>query len=355
MQEQRKTLSFEGEDLYIAIDVHLKSWNVTIFNQQLHLKTFHQPPSAEGLSAYLKKNYPGGNYFSVYESGFCGFHHHYKLMKEGIENKVVNAADVPTTSKEKVHKRDAVDSRKLARSLRSGELEGIYVPAIEMLKDRSLIRIRSSLVGDLSRVKQRIKSLLYVYGIEYPTEFSDVSRHWSGKFMLWLKSVALSDQIASEGLALYIHQAEELRLLLLQATRKIRTLSKSDTYKERIILLTSIPGIGLLTAMSILRELEDIGRFKNADHLASYIGLVPSCHTSGQGEDQNGQMTSRAHGYLRRALVESAWVAARRDPALTMAYSNYLKRMEANKAIVRIARKLVNRIYVVLKKKNTLC
>ncbi len=64
----------------------------------------------------------------MYEAGFCGFWIHYRLVGLGIHNIVVNPADVPTTTSEKLRKTDAVDSAKLARSLRAGERKGIYVP-----------------------------------------------------------------------------------------------------------------------------------------------------------------------------------------------------------------------------------
>jgi hypothetical protein len=70
----------------------------------------------------LNRNFPGGNYHTVYEAGFSGFWTHYKLKGMGINNIIINPADVPTTQKEQLQKDDPTDSRKLARSLRSGEL-----------------------------------------------------------------------------------------------------------------------------------------------------------------------------------------------------------------------------------------
>ena len=97
-------------------------------------------------------------------------------------------------------------------------------------------------------------------------------------------------------------------------------------------------------------EIEDIKRFKNTDHFAGFIGLVPNHHSSGEKEN-NGEMTFRGHNTLRSSLIESSWIAARSDPALIMSYHSYAKRMEPNKAIVRIARKVLNRMYFVLKNK----
>ena len=112
-------------------------------------------------------------------------------------------------------------------------------------------------------------------------------------------------------------------------------------------LIRSIPGIGLITGMIFLTEIEDIARFENSDKLAGFIGLTPTCHSSGERESK-GEITPRRHNSMRKTLVESSWIAVRRDPALSLSFSKYCKRMEPNKAITRIARKLVNRVFFVL-------
>ena len=348
MQAQRKELNFEGQSIFVGIDVHLKSWNVSIFTDGLHHKTFNQPPKAEVLSEYLKCNFPNASYLSAYEAGFCGLWVHYKLKELGVQNIVVNPADIPTTQKEKMRKSDSVDSNKLGRSLRNNELKGIYIPRPETLGDRSLIRVRSTIVRDMVRLKQRIKATLYYYGIEYPIEFQKSSSHWSKRFLNWLKEIQLQSSTGTDALGMLIKEAELQRALLLEATKKMKILSKTETYAKNMELITSVPGIGVVTGMLYLAEIEDINRFENTDKFAGLIGIVPNCHSSGPTE-KTGEITPRGHSFLREALVESSWVAARIDPALSLAYYAYCKRMEPNKAIIRIARKLLNRIYSVLK------
>ena len=97
MQTQKTGLDFKGQNIFVGIDVHLKSWAVTILTDNLVHKTFTQPASAETLSSYLSRNFPGGDYYSVYEAGFSGFWTHYKLKEMGINNIIINPADVPTT------------------------------------------------------------------------------------------------------------------------------------------------------------------------------------------------------------------------------------------------------------------
>ncbi len=112
--------------------------------------------------------------------------------------------------------------------------------------------------------------------------------------------------------------------------------------------IRSIPGIGLIIALTFISELEIIGRFKNLDKLCSYIGLIPSTFSSGEKEIV-GNITRRSNKPLRSSIVEAAWVAIRHDPALTLKYNELRSRMEPNESIIRIAKKLLNRIRYVLK------
>ncbi|UKJ05966.1 IS110 family transposase [Solitalea lacus] len=355
MQPQVNQLDFSGQNIYVGFDVHLKSWQVTVMTELLTHKTFSQPPKPEVLHQYLRQNFPGGTYHSAYEAGFCGYWIHNRLEALGIHSIVVNPADIPTTDKEKVQKEDSRDSRKIAHSLRSGALIPIYVPSSKTLEDRCLVRTRSILTKDLARYKNRVKSFLYFHGIELPAPFTKKQSHWSKPFVDWLESIAMAEQSSKTALQAMILEAKHLRASVLQLTRHLLELSKTGTYQEAIALLRSIPGIGLLTAMTLLTELETINRFKNTDQLCSFIGLIPSTHSSGEKE-LAGTITRRGHSVLRSALIESAWVAARLDPALTKSFHEYCRRMEPNKAIVRIARKLLNRIrYVLINKQEYEC
>lgn len=351
-QVQSKELDFNGQNIYVGIDVHLKSWSVAVLSEHSVLKKFSQLPDADALHKFLATHYPNATYHSVYEAGFCGFWIHRKLTGLGIHNIVVNPADVPTMSKEKLRKTDVVDCSKLARELRSGSLSGIYVPDEVVLEMRSLIRLRSSIVKDTTREKNRIKSLLRYHGIDIPEEFTKHSvGNWSKHFLRWLREVKLSTEYGRKTLDLHIDQLVRLGIMRLQETRTIREISRKEPFREMIHLLTSIPGIGITTAISLLVEIDDIGRFPKADHLASFIGMIPMCHSSGEKEGV-GYITIRKHANLRCTMIEAAWIAIRKDPAMTMAYEGFRKRMNTQKAIVKIARKLVNRIFFVLKRKQ---
>lgn len=348
MLTQSNKIDFNGQHIYVGFDVHLKSWKVTIMTEKLLHKTFTQPPKPKILHQYLVRNFPGGIYHSAYEAGFCGYWIHNQLKDLGIDSIVVNAADIPTTGKEKIQKDDARDSNKIARSLRNGDLVPIYVPASSTLEDRGLVRTRANLVKDLTRCKNRIKSFLYFRGIEFPESFQNASTHWSNRFMQWLEGIEFPEPSSKATLNVYLSQSRHLRSAILETTKIIRELSRTERYKSRQELLRTVPGVSYITSMTLLTELETIDRFGTFDQLCGFVGLVPSTRSSGENESI-GDLTPRGHSVLRSALVESAWVAARIDPALNKSYHDYCRRMEPNKAIIRIARKLLSRIRFVLK------
>ena len=78
------------------------------------------------------------------------------------------------------------------------------------------------------------------------------------------------------------------------------------------------------------------------------MGLIPDIHVSGETE-HIGDLTYRRNPQLRDVLIEAAWVAARKDPVLLLAFNEYCQRMRKTRAIIKIARKLLNRIRYVLK------
>lgn len=352
MTTQRNEFSFKGKNIYVGIDVHLKSWTATILSESTHLKTYRLDPSPDALYSYLSRTYPGASFHSVYEAGFSGYGAHRRLIELGVDNIVINPADVPTTGKEKLRKTDAVDSAKLARSLRNKDLKPIFIPDEYAQELRSLVRLHGSITKDQTRVKNRIKSHLRFHGIDVPREFSSQAC-WSNAFVLWLENVSTVTPYGKYVLDSHIARLKVIRQERLSILRKMREVAMKEPIATDVSLLTSIPGIGEITALRLLAEIMDIKRFKDADHLAGFVGLVPTCHKTGDdSDDDNGSITPRANRNLRGALIEASWTAIRMDPALTLAYENYCKRMRGTDAIVKIAKKLINRIYYVMKKQR---
>lgn len=166
-----------------------------------------------------------------------------------------------------------------------------------------------------------------------------------------MRSLEFATELGSKTLDIYIRKAEHLRSMLLDYTRTMRTVLRSEPYLSQMNLLLSVPGVGQTIAATLLTEIDDISRFNNSDKLAAYIDLIPMCHSSGE-KDRTGSITVRKHATMRYYIIEAAWRAIRYDPAMTLAYEEYCKRMKATKAIVKIARRIINRIHYVMKYKQ---
>ncbi len=340
-------LDFTGETIHCGVDVHLKQWRVNIHDSNFELEDFSQDADALTLYKHLSMKYPNAKFKIGYEAGFCGFNAQRILSSLGVICYVVNAADVPTTDKEKKQKKDKLDARKLCDYMQSSKAKSIYIPTVSWEHARSLVRTRDQIVNNQTRCKNRIRQLLHFSGLHLPEQYA-AGRYWSKKMIEHLEQMDCdSSEHLHTALQLLIKDYNQTRLLLLEATRAIRRLCKETVYQPGIFWLRSIPGIGLINAATILFEIQDINRFKSLDRLYNYAGLVPDTGDSGGRRITKG-ITARRNEYLRAALVESSWTVVRKDPALLMKYNELRKRMHYNKAIIRIAKHLLARIRFVL-------
>lgn len=349
--KQSKTLDFSGTTIFCGVDVHKKNWRVNIQDTEFELEDFSQDPNPDTLYQHLVRQYPKANYKVCYEAGFSGFSAQRRLSGQGVDCLVVNAADVATNHKEKRQKNDKIDARKLCEHLQSKKVRGVYIPDLQWEHSRSLVRMREKIVNNQTRCKNRIWQLLHFSGISLPQRY-EPGQYWSRNFVRQLEGLdCYESEALKTTLKLYITDFKQTRTLLVDATRSIRQMCRSKSYKEGFDLLRSIPGIGEINAAIILFELQDITRFKHFDNLCSYVGLVPDTSDSGDKKVSNG-VTVRSNNSLRVALVESSWVVIRKDPAMLMKYKEYCKRMDKNKAIIRVAKHLLSRINYVLKNKK---
>lgn len=339
-----KKLQFSGETIYCGLDVHKKNWKINTRLSGIELKGFSQNPDAFLLSAYCKKHYPGAAVKVVYEAGFCGFGIQRSLSELGIECIVVNAADVPSSDKERKRKDDKRDARKLSRELSKGELEGIYIPDIEMEQARTLVRGRYRLVQDQTRCKNRIRHMLLFSGVKLEVD----SERWSQKYLKEIERAVCQTTALKTALTLSIEEYRQIRCLIKQATQAIRKLTGEPRFEAVQKYLQSVDGIGLTNGMVIQTEIQDINRFKTLDQLCGYAGFVPDIDSSDERMTIKG-ITGRCNEFLREALIESSWMLISKDPAMLMKYNDYRRRMGKNKAIIRIGKHLLGRIRFVWK------
>jgi len=325
------TVSFKGQMIYCGIDVHKNSWHVSIRHCRQQVEHFSMNPDPKGLAKHLKLNYPDAEYRSVYEAGFSGFEAHRTLCSLGVKNIVINPADVPTSGKEREYKNDSADSRKLARELESGSLEGIYIPEPENLELRNLVRRETKLTGNITRIKNRIHSHLFFLGLKF--------KSWSGGSL----KIMESDAIERHDYAL-LSDLRELRFLREEKVCVIRNerecLKKLNREKVQEN-LQSIPGVGFRAAIVLQAELWDLSRFPNKDSLNSYVGLAP--HTVGSGEHEVIKFGgNRKKKQLHYILIEASWRAVRFNLEYRARYGAMLvKGATPQRAISIIAKKLL--------------
>ncbi len=188
---------------------------------------------------------------------------------------------------------------------------------------------------------------LHLHGIQIPESYN--SSYWSSGFIKWLGNVSFEYAYDKQYLNQYIEQLQYQRNLMTQVLLQMREQCKSNNVLKCI---RSVTGIGVISAFTFYSELIDMRRFKDIDNLASYVGLVPSKDSTGDKKGIKG-LTPRYSRYVRYLLVECAWRAIGSDPAMTAAYAEFTTRMTKQQAIIKIARKLLNRIrYVWLNEKT---
>ena len=297
----------------------------------MQVDNFSMNPDPQKLVEYLKRNYPEAEYRSVYEAGFSGFEAHRTLCKLGVNNIVINPADVPTSGRERNYKNDSIDSRKLARELENGSLEGIYIPEPENLVLRNLTRRKEQLTGNITRTKKRIRSHLFFLGLKF--------RSWSGSSLKIMESDAekrFDHALSSDLRELRFLREERLRVIRCEHAC-LKHLKREEIQKN----LESIPGIGFDTAVVLQAELWDMKRFKGKDQINSYVGLAP--HLVGSGEHEEVKSSgNRKKKQLHYRLIESAWRAVRFNREYGAKYGAMIgKGICPQKAISIIAKKLL--------------
>ena len=352
MRSKSTNVNFAEQTIYVGIDVHKKSWKVTLRSKHHHLKTFSQNPDPDLLVRHLNQKYSGATFKAVYEAGFCGFYPCRRLIDLGVDCKVVHPMDIPRSNKDKVLKTDAIDSRKLCGLLFNTDQQYIHIPDEELESDRALLRQRYRMVRDLARTKNRLKSLFFQMGIKVPDQFQGApSRQWSAKYLEWVDQMEVNHPSIKLAIDRYIELGKRQKEQLKACNKVLVKVSQKSRYTKDCELLRSIPGIGKLTAMMLLFQFGDIRRFKTLDKLCFYIGLVPKVYSSGDNQ-KTGRMIKRGRREIKVHLIESAWVAVRKDPALTLKFNELCLKMNKNKAIIRIVRKLLSRIRYVLMNKE---
>ena len=332
-------LRFDGEIIYCGLDVHKNNWKVHAQMKGTLVARFSQNPDPLLLKQYFERKYPGAQLQVAYEAGFCGFGIQRSLTAMGINCIVVNAADVASSDKDRKRKDDKRDARKICVELANKNLKGIYIPDPLMEHARSLLRRRHQLVKDQSRSINQIKHLMMYHGLKIQA----ASERMSEKYLQQLHQANYHSPVLKQTLHFAIEQYRKLREINKAITQAVRQLSQQQPFAELQKKLQSVQGIGLISGMVIQTEIIDMNRFKTFDGLCDYVGLVPDIYSSNEKMVVKG-ISARGNKFIKDVLIECSWMLIRKDPAMLMKYNEYKRRMNANKAIIRIAKHLLARV-----------
>jgi transposase len=331
--------SYQGKHVYIGIEVHRKSYTLTCLCEGVVSKRCHMPAEPAALVEFCRKQFPGARISSAYEAGFSGFGLHRTLCAQEIDNIVVHPAAIEVAAHDRV-KTDKRDSAKIAAQLGAGRLHSIRVPTEDEERKRLLTRGREQLLRHRTRLQNQLRMRLHQFGLLAPTH----TRRMSSEVVADVLQQALAPELRLTVETLYTMWQgidEQLR----QLGTKLRDQAKKDPLE---LWYRSVPGIGPLAARVLANELGDMQQFPNERALFSFTGLTPSEDSSGDTRHV-GHISRQGAGRLRHVLIESAWVAIRKDPDLALAFERIAHRAGKKRAIVAIARKLVGRIRAVIR------
>ena len=337
-------------DIFAGLDVDKKSMSITFTDHGTLQRSLRLPYSATQLLNYTRKHFPGQRVAFVYEAGPTGFGLYDELTAAQRYCLMVTPAMVPRAPRNRV-KTNRLDSKKLSEGLRGGQLKGIHVPPQTFRELRHLVQLRDTQVGQLRATKCRIKSLLLFEGIPFP----DAKGQWSGRVLRELERIPCSGGVRFkldrliDALQFHFQTAAKVQ-------KEIRRFCDNEAeLKQAISLLTTLPGVGTITATHALARLGDWRQIKNVRQIAGFLGLVSSEHSTGEKENR-GEITRIGDQRLRNKLIQCAWIAIRKDPELRAFYRRIYqcrpKKTAARIAIVAVARKLTTRMYAVLKEQR---
>ncbi|EMY25811.1 transposase [Leptospira interrogans serovar Australis str. 200703203] len=289
--------------VYVGMDVHKETIQIAyltsntkemvkeqqIKHNEVHIKKFINKLKTEWNEIHC-----------CYEAGVTGYPLYGYLKSLGVNCILVAPGKIPRQSSDKI-KTDKRDAIKLARLLRSGDLESIHVPSEEDEAVRDYLRSRDSLRLDLGRNRQRLMKFLLRKGNVYST-----TKYWTVSHYKWLNNLHFENEILHETFNDYYSRVRVQEENLKAMDQKIQEIAKSEAFRERVGILRCFRGVDYLTAMFLLSEVNDFRRFKTAGSFMSFLGLVPGEYSSGSKRKQTG-ITKTGSPRLRRILTEAAW------------------------------------------------
>jgi len=246
---------------------------------------------------------------------------------------------------ESVSKCDRLDAAVIAELTHAElNLPVCYLPDDEEFTLREHLRARHDLVTLRTRIKNRVHSVLHRRGILAPLR----GTLFAGSGRQFLEEVKLDDA-GRTIVNRYLQLVDQLEDAVAASTKDLRALTRQTRWAKPAALLQTMPGLGIITAMTILAELGDIHRFRSRSAVANYVGLVPVLRSSNESH-YSGGITKRGSKHLRAVLIEAAWTGARRVPRYQALFARVSGRRGSKVAVVAVARRMVEDAWIMLKR-----
>lgn len=234
-------------------------------------------------------------------------------------------------------KTDRNDSLLLARLLREDRLPMAYVPEEPVRALRELCRHRHRLARQLALARRHLRWIALKNNLPGPNMFvSDHAQKW---LLSQEPKLSAAHRLACRQLLDQIISLER-QLSDIESALKQAVAGHTDL-APTLALFQSVPGVGFITAVTILCECGDIRRFDSIDELSAYAGLCPRVTQSGETA-HHGHISKQGPPLLRWVLQQAAWVAIRCDPNARRIYARIAKRSGSKKAATALARKLLS-------------
>jgi transposase len=339
-------------DVFAGLDVDKKSISATFIDHQGFLKSLNMPYKVEHLLNYVRKHYPDKKVAFAYEAGPTGYGLYDGLEAQAYPCLIASPSMIPKAPGQRV-KTNRLDSRGISENLRGGQLKSIHVPTPLYRELRHLTQLRDTLVSEMVRMKQRIKSLLLMEGLEFPP--APAGSQWSFLVKKKLRELPCSSTVRFK-LNRLLDSLEFDEKQVLKATREIRRFCQANPELFGCIeYLKTLPGIGWIVASQLVARVGDWRQIKNIRQLPAFLGLVPTENSTGE-RTERGSITHTGDGRLRSKLIQASWSAIRQDGELREFFRTVAKKhprhLGSRIAIVAVAHKLSVRAAVVLMKQR---
>jgi transposase len=330
---------------YIGIDYHKQYFVATMMNEQGQvIRKDKASTDRSSIRQYFQSAGLSGEVKAVMEACY-GWEYFYDEASELVDEIIMAHPLKTRLIAEARIKTDTIDSETLAHLLRADLIPEAYAPDSETRSKKNLLRYRSSLVAMRVRIKNIIHAVLTRSHIE-DQGFTSLSDPFGKQGLSYLRSVALKSNDTAI-LNDYLDLLEGTEKKIKEAEKRIRAVCREDKICK---LLSSVPGIGDILAVTIRYEIDDIERFMSSGRLCSYAGLVPSTYSSGNRTYQ-GKITKQGNKWLRWAMVEAAQKAPQNDLYLRSFYQRISKNGKKI-ARVAVARKLLEIVYRIWKEEK---